>query len=503
MVDNLAIDLSISATLVDFQKLIAERTGLYFSERKWNMLNSAIGEFCKEQNITNMSVAYRLLNSHVTESGIWRKLISGLTINETFFFRHFAGIENKLLPQIIHENKSIKQLRIWSAGCSTGEEPYSIAMTLKKLIPDIENWNIHILATDIDLQVLNTGRKGVYREWSMRQIKPFYLKNYFNIKNSEYILDPAIRKLVHFEYLNLKEGLFPSAANGTTDLDLIFCRNVTIYFEAQETIKIAGRFFEALKKGGKLVVGHSEPSTFIYDQYRSEIFDDIVIYNKDLTHLPKSKPIKNRIQPPEDRRMRRRRIENNEKTFESSKTAAKRTVTKEERLVERRKNPNLFDMRFHAVELLEQNRLEESAKILDKLLILNQKSADLFFISGYVRAKMGDFENADLYCTKSIGIDNTFQDAWLLRSIIAREQWKLDEAKKYSRHLILKNLTYLPAYLELFQIAHMEDDKMEQKRLAKKITTIAAKLNPKEKYDILEGMTVEQIKNLVNVMIQE
>ena len=498
MIKNSAavLDLGV-AHLAHFQGLIAERTGLFFSERKWNTLRSAIVDFGKDLKIKDLNSLYKLLANSSTEGDTWKLFITKLTINETFFFRHFKGIENRLLPEIIQRNKNTRTLRIWSAGCSSGEEPFSIAMALKRLIPDIDLWNIYILATDIDETVLEQGRKGKYREWSMRQIPPFYLQNYLKKSKGEYRLDPEIKKLVHFDYLNLKENGFPSAANGTNNMDIILCRNVTIYFEAQDTIRIAGNFYEALNKGGKLIVGHSEPSSFIYNQYRSEILEDIVIYNKDMTHHSVPKPLRQKIKPPKDRRLQ---VSNDVTKLKKKAGKDKKTVFGG---VERRLHPNLFEMRKSALKLIEQNKLEEAAKIFDKLIILNQKDAYLYFISGNVEAKLGNFAKADSRCQKALSINENLLDALLLRSIIAKEQWELDTAKKYTRHLILKDSDYLPAYLELFQIAHLEDNDIDKKRLSKKIKLQAKKLDPKKKYDILEGLTVSQIVEIVKVMGQE
>ena len=269
------------ASLINsYQSLISNRTGLYFSERKFHTLAKILEGFANKHQIFDFETLIGILEFEDTESKIWSELITDLTINETFFFRHFNGLEAKLLPSVIEKSSKEKTLNIWSAGCSTGEEPYSIAMVLNKWIPDIDKWKIFILATDIDRNVLSYAKKGQYREWSMRQIPTFYKNSFLTKKNDIYKVSNSVKRLVTFEYLNLKGNSYPNAMTNTANLDLIFCRNVTIYFEAHDTIKIANHFYEALKVGGKLVVGHSEPSSLIYGQFHSEILDDVVVYTR-------------------------------------------------------------------------------------------------------------------------------------------------------------------------------------------------------------------------------
>jgi chemotaxis protein methyltransferase CheR len=192
-----------------------------------------------------------------------------LTIGETYFFRDplsFSVLVNSVLPEVERQNPE-KSVRIWSAGCSTGEEPYSIAISL---ITKLNDWTVDILASDINPQSLETARKGTFRRWSFREV-PTFIQNRFFSLNSEhrYKISDKVKDQVKFFYLNLAqpEADFPSELNGTTNLDIIFCRNVLIYFSPEQTAEVLYRFYRALKPGGWLFLGpteipHPTPSFF-------------------------------------------------------------------------------------------------------------------------------------------------------------------------------------------------------------------------------------------------
>ena len=224
---------------------------------------------------------------------IWLRLINRITVGETYFFRnsyHFHALRYSVLPELIQKrrNAEFKYLNIWSAGCSTGEEPYSIAMLLTELLPDIDDWTITILATDINETSLQKARSGIYRSNSFRSETPPYLVHrYFNQEGSNYVLDERIKRMVTFNTLNLVTAPYPSFATRTMHQDIILCRNVTIYFDAKTTKQIVDGFFESLASMGWLVVGHSEPSYATYQDLQTRNYENAIFYQK-LDLIPES-----------------------------------------------------------------------------------------------------------------------------------------------------------------------------------------------------------------------
>src|SRR5690606_23266506 len=179
-----------------------------------------------------------------------------------------------------------KILRFWSAGCATGEEPYTLAMILRDLIPDIDTWSITLLATDVNRDYLQRAREGFYRAHSFRGETPEWLqKRWFTPKDNGFLLNPVIRKMVTFAPLNLISAEYPSAATGTMSIDLILCRNVTICFDRPQTQLVVDRFYQCLVDGGWLIVGHSEPQPGVYQQYVTHNMENTILYQK-LVQMP-------------------------------------------------------------------------------------------------------------------------------------------------------------------------------------------------------------------------
>lgn len=231
-------------------------------------------------------------------------LTAQLTVGETFFFRneyHFQALAERVIPQILRENDARKEIRIWAAGCSTGEEPYSLAilldqiLTSRGIIPQsignsidrksqIDNpqshWHVSILGTDLNSEFLEQARRGRYRDWSFRGTDVHLDRRYFASKGKEYRLVPRIREHVRFAYLNLVKDAYPSPLNGTLGLDLIVFRNVAIYLKAEIVESIIDRFHAALRPGGWLLLGETELNVAATGQFEVQRLDRAIFYRK-------------------------------------------------------------------------------------------------------------------------------------------------------------------------------------------------------------------------------
>ena len=218
-----------------FRDLVLERSGLYFSEDKRQALRRGLAEALEASTCAGLDEYYELLRSSPSTHPEWDLVVSALTVGETYFFRnkgHFDALAKHILPEIIAQREhSSRRIRIWSAGCATGEEPYSVAIALRELIPNLESWNILILATDINRDALRKAREGLYGAWSFRGVERCIQDRYFRLNGKkQFAIADGIKRLVTFDYLNLVEDRYPSLANNTNGMDVILCRNVTIYF---------------------------------------------------------------------------------------------------------------------------------------------------------------------------------------------------------------------------------------------------------------------------------
>lgn len=232
--------------------------GLMVSQSKRQMIESRLSRHMRNLQHSDIET---YLKDVVSDTGgaLKNDLISVLTTNVSSFFRenhHFEIFERELLPAFLDKARSNGKMRIWSAGCSSGQEPYSIAMMLLKSVPDLHSMDVKILATDIDLQILGRARTARYSETEANTLPELERKTFLHPSTDDpgsYELDPIVKKLVSIKPLNLLRQ-WPMSK----PFDAIFCRNVLIYFDHQTQISLWPRFHTALKDDGLLFIGHSE-----------------------------------------------------------------------------------------------------------------------------------------------------------------------------------------------------------------------------------------------------
>ncbi len=190
-------------------------------------------------------------------------LVASVTIGETHFFRvrpQIEALRQVVLPELLGRRATERRLRLWSAGCSTGEEPYTLAILLREQLPAPDGWDIQLLGTDISLPALDAARRALYGEWSFRDTPDEVRQRYFRPEDKRWRLIEPVRRMVRFTYLNLAADPFPLLGPDGPSFDLVLCRNVTIYFSPEATQRLYRRFADALAPGGWLVLGPSDPT---------------------------------------------------------------------------------------------------------------------------------------------------------------------------------------------------------------------------------------------------
>jgi chemotaxis protein methyltransferase CheR len=271
--------------LSQLSEFIAAKTALHFPRERWGDLERRAGSAAKEFGFMDMEEFINwIISSSPTKEQI-EILASHLTISETYFWREprvFDALQEKILPKLIHlREKGEKRLRIWSAGCATGEEPYSIAIAILRAIGGLKDWHITILATDINPRILAKAMAGVYGKWSFRSAPAWLKKEYFRPKeDGMFEILPNIRNMATFEYLNLAEDIYPSPLNNTNAMDIIFCRNVLMYFTPERGKKAIENLYRCLMDGGWLIVGASELSQQLFPQFTPVHFQEAICYRK-------------------------------------------------------------------------------------------------------------------------------------------------------------------------------------------------------------------------------
>jgi len=240
-------------------KFVYDSTGIVLNENKREMLYRRLTRIIRDKKLDTFGEYCRLLKDNTAQEKDY--FINAITTNLTSFFRenhHFDYLINKELPNLSRSKKvgsnGKKRLRIWSSASSTGEEPYSIAISVVEgLKADLKNWDAKILATDIDSNVLAHGKSGVYELKRIEDINESYKKKYFNLSGQEVHTDQRLKDLITFKQLNLLEN-WPMKG----PFDIIFCRNVIIYFDKKTQQALFEKYYEMLVPGGLFLLGHSE-----------------------------------------------------------------------------------------------------------------------------------------------------------------------------------------------------------------------------------------------------
>ena len=217
-----------------FRSLIYDESGIHFSATNRSILESRLKERLREKKLEHVRAYYDLIKSDKHE------------LNQA----HFDALEHYVLPALRTEKAGEQKLRIWSAGCSTGEEPYTIAMLMKELLPP--SWKAEIIASDLSLKSLMVGKEGFYADAKITGIPPQYLTKYFDKVQGGYRVHDDIKQMIRFDYHNLKND------SGLKNLDIVFCRNVLIYFDEAAQKAAVERFWDAMSPRSFLFIGHSE-----------------------------------------------------------------------------------------------------------------------------------------------------------------------------------------------------------------------------------------------------
>ena len=267
---------------VEWRKLIYDLCGIYFQDNKKYLLESRLQKRIKHLHIENFDTYFVYLKTNPQKEEEKKQLYEAITINETFFFRNQPQLDalvTTIIPEILESKPGgLKKLRIWSAASSSGEEAYSIAMILNELIiPKYPHLKVEIIGTDINYAVINTANSGIFKEYSVRNTPPIYLKKYFEKVDNTYVIDPKIKEMVSFKVSNLYDG---NDLRVMGKLDIIFCANVLIYFDQQSKTKVVSNLYNNLNPNGYLFIGYSETLHGISKAFKLVSFPKTIGYKK-------------------------------------------------------------------------------------------------------------------------------------------------------------------------------------------------------------------------------
>jgi len=498
-----------------FRDLILERTGMSFGPRRHDALAGGVLTAAKRADCENLEEYYCLLQGTRTDNELWDDLIGAITVGETYFFRnltHFEALRQHILPNLIARHRDDRRLRIWSTGCSTGEEPYSIAILLRQLLPDLADWNVLILATDINKQSLRQARQGRYREWSFRQTDQAVRDLYFTPQGDLFELIPQVREMVTFAYLNLAEDAYPSLATNTNAMHLIVCRNVAIYLPEGVTREIAERFHRCLVTDGWLMVGASETNSMIYHQFAAKNLCGATLYQKaaapirqPLTPTPHIRPTVQPLPvavslapPPEsldlsfdfafhfDQAQDRIQDLPVEEPAPSSAEGPPQPVSQ-----------LLSDPYQEGLSLLGQGRYEEARACFLDRIARDPGLALAYYQMARVHANRGQLEEARSWCQQAIERDPLLTEAHYILALIHQEEGTLHEAIARLKKTLYLDADFILARFSLSNLYQQVGHRSEAARHRAQAIRLAAKMPPDDVVPGSDDLTAGRLLTMV------
>ena len=268
-----------TVSLQDFQYIadvISREAGIVLEEKKAYLVDARLTRLVREEGVTTPTEVIAKLRSNPT-SDLRRKVIDAMTTNETFFFRDpalFEGLRTTVLPKLIAQRTKTKTLSIWCAACSTGQEPYSVAMLLHKHFPELSNWHVRINASDISQTVLQIAKAGSYNQLDIsRGLPKDMLDRYFIQSGQFWVVKDEIKKWIEFRQVNLKQPF-----TGVSNLDIIFVRNVLYYFAHNTKVDILNRMAKLLPPDGMVLLGGTESVSGITEELERVQFGTANVY---------------------------------------------------------------------------------------------------------------------------------------------------------------------------------------------------------------------------------
>jgi chemotaxis protein methyltransferase CheR len=271
-----------SEHFVRIREVIYKKLGLFFEDKKVHFIKRRVQARMEALAISDPA-EYVFLLAHADAGGAEMQQLANLvTTNETYMFREFEQLEafaNHCLPEVLEAKRKqgVNTLNIWSAGCSSGEEAYTLAIILREVLPPFNDWRVQVLATDIDQNMLNRVSGARYSERSVKDVPAEYRPRHLIRDGAEYLVHPETAALVVPRHLNLNDR---AALRAMRDFDFIFCRNVLIYFDDESRRAAVGHFYNALKPGGFIFLGHSESIGRITNAFKLRRVADHLVYCK-------------------------------------------------------------------------------------------------------------------------------------------------------------------------------------------------------------------------------
>lgn len=438
------------AQLAAFKNYLLEHSGLNFNQHNQRLLERALLRRVQTLLIDSLPDYFQYLTRSAENYDELNKLVGLLTVGETSFFRyrsHREALLHAVLPQLIEKNRHARTLRVWSAGCSTGEEPYSLAILLRDNFPELADWHIQIEATDINKRALRHAREGIYGERALRMMETPLRQRYFSRTGEYFQVSRQIRNMVRFGYLNLQTGPFPQ------NLDLLLCRNVMIYFDLDTIRRIVTHFSQALVPGGFLFMGHAETMQNVSDRFQRHHQHNAFYYQVKVADLAR---------PRDDAPPRQAGV-----VKEPAPAAAPAPSARVKAAPAPQPKAPLPDPQrlYHdAMTAFEHEKFADAGKLFDQLLTLQPGHPQALVGKGLLLANQGQYSEARICCAKAIKENDLMPEAYLLRGLVLDMEGLLERALVEYQKVLWLEPGFVMAHYLTAQIHDRRGDREKRQR---------------------------------------
>lgn len=482
-------------SLLQIIDLIADTLGFHIHLKHQDSLRKTIQTRIAALGLASFSDYYLYLMTQsrsLCSATEWHRLIALLSVTESYFFRdqgQFGLLKHQLLPELIDRKRQLSlirsdtanekphrpTLRLWSAGCSTGEEAYSLAILIKELIPDYQAWDILILGTDINQSAIAIAQQGIYSDWSFRTTEPTLKNQYFRPHRKSWEIDPSIRQMVTFQFGNLVQDPYPDYNSKIHNLDLILCRNVFIYFNFNTIARILEKFYCSLAPGGVLLPGHTELYRQNTQSFLIKSFPQSIVYQREL-----NLPILNH---PTNTTSQKASSAPKAALTPLIRQASKSQPTASPTNTQPSSHQALFDQ---ARRSLRQEAYTDTIQTAQHLVSLAPQHFQAYCLLAEAHANLGQYTQATEACQQALQINALATEPYYLLAQIAEEQGDIDSAKLFLKRIIYLTPNAVSAYQELGSIYEREGNAKQAQKTWRSLL------------EVLQGLPQEQSVNANN-----
>jgi chemotaxis protein methyltransferase CheR len=484
--------------LSKLSRSVAEQAGLHFPRERWPDLERGIRSMARALGHADAeSCAKWLLSTPLDRKGI--EILAGeLTVGETYFFRETQSLDvfsGRILPELARARKGAERhLRLWSAGCCSGEEPYSLAIMLDRLLPDLRQWQVTILGTDINPRFLAKAADGIYTDWSFRNAPTWLKTDYFNsVGENRFEIIPRIKRMVTFSYLNLAEDGYPSLTTNTNAMDLIFCRNVLMYFSPEGTKRVVHKFRRSLVDQGWLVVSPTETSTQLFGELAPVQFPGVTFYQK------AEKPPLSSVLPFQAPDISSMELPNAITPLpEIGFTPMTPPPPVESSVADPMPQSVQRDAYEEALALFAAGNYAEAAEKLEMDSASLSSSAKYPELRARICANLGDLAEAQSWVEKALELDKLDAGLHYLRAIILQEEGVGDEVSPALKRALYLDPHFVLAHFALGNIATQRRNYKEANRHFTNVLGLLADYKPDEVLPHSDGLAAGRLKEMVS-----